>query len=174
MTDPELLEYIARQPHGRTGLKYLFKGLRVAGEDQRQRIESAIERLTARGDLIELPNHHYAATSRSREYITGRVSIHRDGFGFLIPSRPVPGITGDLYLGREALHGAMNGDRAIARITHTGRAGRAEGEIWKILKRAHPSVVGRTANWERGMLKSRIHPFHFSSRPPAVKSVARQ
>ena len=90
---PRTAEYIARQPHGRTGLKHLFKGLRIAGEEQRQRIESSLERLTARGDLIELPNHHYAAASRSREYVMGRVSIHRDGFGFLIPvgrSRALP------------------------------------------------------------------------------------
>ena len=151
MTDPQLLEYIARQPHGRTGLKHLFKGLRVAGEAQRERIEASIERLAERGDLIELPNHHYAATSRSREYVTGRVSIHRDGFGFLIPARPIPGMTGDLYLGRDSLRGAMNGDRAIARITHTGRAGRTEGEIWKILKRAHPTVVGEFHISHRGM-----------------------
>jgi ribonuclease R len=151
MTDPELLEYIARQPHGRTGLKHLCKGLRIAGEEQRRRVETALERLTARGDLIELPNHYYAAASRSREYVSGRVSIHRDGFGFLIPAKPIPGVTGDLYLGRESLHGAMNGDRAIARITHTGRAGRAEGEIWKILKRAHPSVVGEFHISRRGL-----------------------
>ena len=45
----------------------------------------------------------------------------------------------------------MNGDRAIARITHTGRAGRAEGEIRKILKRAHPSVVGEFHISRRGL-----------------------
>src|SRR6266567_5015408 len=150
MTDSALLDHIAKQPNGRTGLKHLFKELRVKGED-RAAIEAALDRLTARGELIELSNLHYAATSRSREYVTGRVSIHRDGYGFLIPDHPIPGVAGDLYLSRESTRGAMNGDRAVARITHSGPAGRSEGEIWKILKRAHPTVVGQFHINRRGM-----------------------
>jgi ribonuclease R len=142
MTDSALLAHIAKQPNGKTGLKHLFKELRVKGDD-RQAIETALDRLTGRGDLVELSNGHYIATSRSREYVPGRVSIHRDGYGFLIPQHPVPGIAGDLYIGRDSTRGAMNGDRAIARITHTGPNGRTEGEIVKILKRAHATVVGQ-------------------------------
>jgi len=150
MTDSALLEHIARQPKGRAGLKHLFKELRVKGED-RAAIESTLERLAARGDLIQLPNLHYAATSRSHEYAAGRVSIHRDGYGFLIPDRPIPGVQGDIYIGRDSTRGAMHGDRAIARITHTAAAGRTEGEIWKVLKRAHPTVVGQFHIDRRGL-----------------------
>jgi ribonuclease R len=150
MNDAELLDHIARQPHGRTGLKHLFRELRVRGED-RAAIEGALERLAARGDLIALPNLHYAATAGSREFLAGRVSIHRDGYGFLIPDRPVEGMSGDLFLGRGDTRGAMNGDRAIARITHTARDGRFEGEVWKILRRAHPAVVGEFRINRQGM-----------------------
>ena len=76
--------------------------------------------------------------------------MHRDGYGFLVPDRSVDGMKGDLYLSREGVRGAMNGDRAIARITGE-RAGRVEGEIWKILKRAHPTVVGEFRINRRGM-----------------------
>src|SRR5580658_2482579 len=149
MTDSALLAHIAKQPNGKTGLKHLFKELRIKGED-RQVIETALDRLAARGDLVELSNAHYVATSRSREFIPGRVSIHRDGYGFLIPDRPVPGAAGDLYIGRESTKGAMNGDRAIARITHSGPTGRTEAEIVKILRRAHPTVVGQFRIHRRG------------------------
>jgi ribonuclease R len=150
MTDSALLDHIAKQPHGRAGLKHLFKELRLRGDD-RVDIETALARLTARGDLIALPNNHYLATARSREFVAGRVTIHRDGFGFLIPDRPVEGMSGDLYLARDAIRGAMNGDRAIARITSAGHAGRVEGEIWKILKRAHPEIVGEFRITRGGM-----------------------
>ena len=142
MRDSALLDHIAKQPHGKTSLKHLFRELRVKGDD-RASIEAAIDRLTGRGELIQLPNQHYVAASRSREFIAGRVSIHRDGYGFLIPDRPVPGLQGDLYIGRDSTRGAMNGDRAIARITHSGPNGRSEGEIVKVLTRAHPTVVGQ-------------------------------
>jgi ribonuclease R len=150
MTDAELLAHIAGHPHGRTGIKHLFRELRVRGEE-RAVIEAALDRLAARGDLIALPNQHYAAAASSREFLVGRVSIHRDGYGFLIPDRPVEGMSGDLFLGRGDTRGAMNGDRAIARITHTARDGRFEGEIWKILRRAHPAVVGEFRINRQGM-----------------------
>ena len=89
MTDSALLAHIAKQPHGKTGLKHLFKELRIKGDD-RAAIETALDRLAARGEIIELRNGHYIATSRSREFIPGRVSIHRDGYGFLIPDSPSP------------------------------------------------------------------------------------
>jgi ribonuclease R len=150
MTDSALLAHISKQPNGKTGLKHLFRELRVKGDD-RAAIETAIDRLTARGDLIELTNGHYVATSRSREFIPGRLSIHRDGYGFLIPDHPIPGVSGDLYIGRDGARRAMNGDRAIARITHTGANGRTEGEVVRILKRAHPSVVGQFRINRRGL-----------------------
>ena len=150
MTDSALLAHIAKQPNGKAGLKHLFKELRIKGDD-RAAIESALDRLAARGDLVELTNGHYVATSRSREYIPGRLSIHRDGYGFLIPDHPIPGVSGDLYIGRDSARGAMNGDRAIARITHTGANGRTEGEIVKILRRAHPTVVGQFRINRRGL-----------------------
>jgi ribonuclease R len=150
MTDSALLAHIAKQTHGKTGLKHLFKELRIKGDD-RAAIETALDRLAARGDLVELGNGHYVATSRSREFIPGRVSIHRDGYGFLIPQHPIPGVSGDLYIGRESTRGAMNGDRAIARITHSGPNGRTEAEIVKILRRAHPTVVGQFSIHRRGL-----------------------
>lgn len=149
MTDSALLAHIEKQPNGKTALKHLFKELRVKGEDRKE-LESALDRLVARGALVELANGHFVATSRSREFIAGRVSIHRDGYGFLIPDHPIPGISGDLYIGRDSARGAMNGDRAIARIIHTGAAGRAEGEIVKFLRRAHPTVVGEFRIHRRG------------------------
>ncbi len=150
MTDSALLAHIAKQPQGKTGLKHLFKELRIKG-DERAAIETALERLAARGDLVELSNGHYVATSRSREFVAGRMSVHRDGYGFLIPDRPVPGVTGDFYIGRDNTLGAMNGDRVIGRITHLGPQGRSEAEIVRILRRAHPTVVGQFRIHRRGL-----------------------
>ncbi len=75
--------------------------------------------------------------------IAGRVSVHRDGFGFVIPDKPIEGIEGDLFLPPDAAAKAMHGDRVAARITRFGRDGRAEGDIVRILERAHTTVVGK-------------------------------
>ena len=150
MTDAALLDHISKQPKGRTSLKQLYKDFRLRGEE-RHVLEAALDRLAARGEVVELNAGHYASTAGSREYISGRISVHRDGFGFLIPDRPVPGVTGDIYLSRESVRNAMNGDRALVRITFNGAGGRAEGEIRKVLRRAHPTVVGEFRITRRGM-----------------------
>jgi len=74
--------------------------------------------------------------------IEGRVSIHRDGFGFVIPDTPVPGMVGDIFLAREEAERAMHGDRVAVRIQRLDGDGKTEGKIVEIKRRAHPTVVG--------------------------------
>jgi hypothetical protein len=61
MKDAALLDLITKQPHGKAGIKHLFKLLHLNG-DQRVALETALERMTERGDLIELPNRAWQAT----------------------------------------------------------------------------------------------------------------
>jgi ribonuclease R len=77
--------------------------------------------------------------------ITGRLVTHHDGYGFVVPNEPVPNMEGDVFIGRENLGDAMHGDSVLARIerrSRPGHPGRAEGRIVRVLKRAHPTVVG--------------------------------
>ena len=154
MTSAELLGHIQKQPRGRTSLKTLFRDLRIRG-DERVEVENALEKLVARGDLLELRAGHYEVPGSSKDLVAGRVSVHRDGFGFLTPDTPVAGVEGDIYLGRDSIRGAMQGDRAIVRITFRGsgrgREGRAEGEVVRVIRRAHPTVVGEFRITRRGM-----------------------
>jgi ribonuclease R len=74
--------------------------------------------------------------------IAGRIVAHRDGYGFLIPDAPIKGVDGDLFIGRDGLADAMNGDRVLARIERRRGDGRAEGRIVEIVERENPTVVG--------------------------------
>jgi ribonuclease R len=74
--------------------------------------------------------------------VAGRIVMHRDGYGFLVPDRPVPGVEGDLYVGRDNTGDAMHGDRVLARIERRKPGGRAEAAVVRIVERAHPTVVG--------------------------------
>ncbi len=104
----------------------------------------------ARGELIELRSGHYAVTARSREFAVGRLNMHRDGYGFLISERPIEGIAGDIFIPPDSAEKAMHGDRVVVRIARIEAGGRADGEIVKILKRAHPTVVGEFRIGRRG------------------------
>src|ERR1700722_427185 len=106
MTDRALIEHISRLPHARANFKQLVREVGAKGPD-REGLEAALARLTERGELIELRNGHYVVTARSREFAVGRLNMHRDGYGFLISERPIPGITGDIFLPPDQAERAM-------------------------------------------------------------------
>ncbi|MGH9709854.1 MAG: RNB domain-containing ribonuclease, partial [Candidatus Acidiferrales bacterium] len=74
--------------------------------------------------------------------IAGRLVAHRDGYGFVVPDRPVKGMDGDLFINPDSMGDAMHGDRVEARLARRHSDGRFEGRIEKITARAHPTVVG--------------------------------
>jgi ribonuclease R len=148
MRDSALLDHISRLPHARATFKQLVRELGAKGPG-REELESALDRLAARGDLIQLRAGEYALASQCREYAVGRLQMHRDGFGFLISDRPVEGITGDVFIPPDSVKIAMHGDRILVRIERV-QDGRADGRILKVLKRAQPTIVGRFHTNHRG------------------------
>jgi ribonuclease R len=149
MTDTAILDHISKLPHARANFKQLVRELGAKGEE-RAELETTLARLTARGDLIESRAGQYAVTARSREFVVGRLNMHRDGYGFLISERPVEGIVGDVFIPPESAEKAMHGDRVVVRIARIEADGRSDGEIVKVLKRAHPTVVGEFHIGRRG------------------------
>jgi ribonuclease R len=149
MTDRAILDHISSLPHARATFKQLVRelGAKGAGRDE---LEAALDRLTARGDLLELRSGQFTVTARTREFAVGRLNMHRDGYGFLISERPIEGITGDIFIPPDSAEKAMHGDRVIVRIARIEPDGRADGEIIKILKRANPTVVGEFHIGRRG------------------------
>jgi ribonuclease R len=149
MTDRALLDHISSLPHARANFKQLVRELAAKGA-KREELEAALARLAARGDLLEPRTGHFAVTARSREYAIGRLNMHRDGYGFVVCERPIEGITGDIFIPPDSAAKAMHGDRVVARIARIEPDGRADGEIVKVLKRAHPTVVGQFKIGRRG------------------------
>ncbi|MGH9817672.1 MAG: ribonuclease R family protein, partial [Candidatus Acidiferrales bacterium] len=81
---------------------------------------------------------------------TGRIVIHRDGYGFVVPDQPVAGVDGDLFIAPGSTGDAMHGDAVAARIEKRRADGRAEGRVVRIVRRAHPTVVGVFRYGDRG------------------------
>lgn len=148
LTDASLLEHVRELPHSKATYKQLVKELRLTGED-RSELDRTLERLCDRGALVELRSGHFVAVGANPEYVAGRLSIHRDGFGFLIPDVLGPP-QADIFLPPKEAEKGMNGDRVLAHVTRRSAEGRAEGEIVRILRRAHVTVVGEFRIRKRG------------------------
>ncbi|MBI2817092.1 MAG: VacB/RNase II family 3'-5' exoribonuclease [Acidobacteria bacterium] len=95
--------------------------------------------------VVKRPPRRRPATSspRAAEGVTGRLVTHRDGYGFVIPDKPLPNVQGDIFIGQHSMGSAMHGDRVlVAGLRHHG-SGRAEGRIERVLERAQSTIVGR-------------------------------
>jgi len=73
------------------------------------------------------------------DLVTGRVTAHPDGFGFLIPDEAGE----DVFLTARQMRSILHGDRAIVRITGVDRRGRREGALVEVIERNNETVVGR-------------------------------
>ncbi|HKM48480.1 MAG TPA: VacB/RNase II family 3'-5' exoribonuclease [Terriglobales bacterium] len=84
----------------------------------------------------------------SRNLLIGRLTMHRDGFGFVIPDATSldaslkARLAGDVFIPPHAIGSSMHGDRVLVEVSAVRSDGRAEGRIIRSLSRAHPTVVG--------------------------------
>ena len=89
----------------------------------------------------------------SRDEIRGRLVLHHDGYGFVVPDVALRNIDGDIFIPKDHVEDAMHGDSVIVKLARLGgvpSARRAEGRILRIIERAHPSVVGLFRYTSRG------------------------
>ncbi|MGB8495526.1 MAG: RNB domain-containing ribonuclease [Candidatus Acidiferrum sp.] len=97
----------------------------------------------------------------SRDEIKGRLVLHQDGYGFVVPDVALPNVDGDIFIPRDSVEDAMHGDHVVAKINrlsgHSG-ARRAEGRIVRIVGRAHPSIVGQFRYTSRGSVVTPYDP----------------
>ncbi len=95
--------------------------------------------------LQDAARHPQSSPLAGRDEVKGRLVLHHDGYGFVVPDSPVPTLDGDVFIPPNAIQDAMHGDHVLAKIQRLGGvpgAQRAEGRILRILDRAHPTVVG--------------------------------
>jgi ribonuclease R len=152
LSDSAILKHIARQPKRSAGFKQLVRELGLHGS-ARGELDSHLQKLVASGDLVQLNSDRYAlpqpaADKNDKNLVVGRLTMHRDGFGFVIPdaSSLPPSlksrIAGDIFIPPHAIGNAMHGDRVLVDIVATRLDGRVEGRIVRPVVRAHPTVVG--------------------------------
>jgi ribonuclease R len=75
-------------------------------------------------------------------FVAGRVSAHRDGYGFVIPDDS----SEDLFLSDKEMQKVLHGDRVLAKVSGTDRRGRPEGSIVEVVERANTHIIGRLLN----------------------------
>ncbi len=147
ISDKQILEHIERQPKSSAGFKQLVKELNLRGTDRRE-LEVRLRTMMRAGELVEIGRDRYALPAADKgggkNLVSGRLHMHRDGFGFVIPQSPAlkEKLDGDIYIPPSAIGLAMHGDLVMVELGKVGSDRRAEGRIVKVAGRAHTTVVG--------------------------------
>ncbi|MFZ0732261.1 MAG: VacB/RNase II family 3'-5' exoribonuclease, partial [Candidatus Sulfotelmatobacter sp.] len=149
LSDSSILKHIAKQPKRQAGYKQLVRELGLHG-DERHELTDHLQKLVKSGQLIPIDSDRYQFPQAGADsnLVAGRLSMHRDGFGFVIPdpkslnANLKSKLTGDIFIPPHQVGNAMHGDLVLVDVSAIRPDGRAEGRITRPINRAHPSVVG--------------------------------
>src|SRR5271157_3436378 len=145
ISDQAILSHIERQPHRSAGFKQLIREMSVRG-NERQQLAERLQAMVDSGRLVETGRDRYTLAQHATAHlnlIAGRLNMHRDGYGFVIPNAGQRStFTGDIYISPQSIGSAMHGDQVLVELGRRKDDGRAEGKILRVLTRANPTVVG--------------------------------
>src|SRR6202142_2543939 len=118
-------------------------GLRGA---ERQQLAERLRALVHSGRLVETGRDRFTLAEHAAAHqnlVAGRLTMHRDGYGFVVPNPNQRGtLTGDIFIPPNAIGSAMHGDQVLVELGRKKEDGRAEGRILRVLTRGNPTVVG--------------------------------
>src|SRR5438045_3994016 len=86
LTDSIILKKVQRQPKQTARYKQLVRELGLHGAERKQLTE-CLQKMASEGQLLQVDADRYAIpqTATGKNLVAGKLSQHRDGFGFVIP-----------------------------------------------------------------------------------------
>ncbi|MDP6436465.1 MAG: ribonuclease R [Gammaproteobacteria bacterium] len=119
-------------------LAALAKTFELRDEQDRKALQRQLKKMLAAGQLLKNRRDEYCLLAKL-DALTGKVSGHPDGFGFLVPDDGGE----DIYLPFHEMRALLDGDRVAVRLSGRGRNGRRKGAVVEILERGKTTVVGQ-------------------------------
>ena len=140
----ELLDFLEK-----TGkplkIKEIMSEYQLKGQRMRSLLDDRLQQMVRAGHIIENRRREFCLTAKL-DLIAGRVSGHRDGFGFVIPDDG----SDDIYLSAREMRPLFDGDRVAVKISGRDRRGRPEGDLVEVLERGVREIAGQFIR-ERGI-----------------------
>lgn len=135
----ELLLEIITQQAAPVNLKHMLAELNYSDAEQIEGLRRRLSAMVRDGQIFKNRRDGFMSFEHM-DLVKGRVQAHPDGFGFLIPEDG----SKDVFLHNKQMDKLLNGDIIAVKIFQfEGRKSRPEGELVKIIQRAHTTIIGR-------------------------------
>ena len=123
----------------------IMAGFGLRGQRMRSLLVDRLQGMVRAGQVFENRRSEFCLTAKI-DLIAGRVSGHRDGFGFVIPDDG----SDDIYLSAREMRPLFDGDRVAIKVIGRDRRGKPEGELVEVLERGEREIAGHYIR-ERGI-----------------------
>jgi len=146
----KILALLAKRDYRPLDKKQIARTLGLKG-GQSGALRKMLRDLERAGEIVRVRKDCYILPAEA-DLVTGKLSIHQAGFGFLTNERLGQP---DIFIAAEDTGTAMHGDRVVARIMRESRSGKGkaragladrhrldQGRVIRILERARDTVVG--------------------------------
>jgi ribonuclease R len=149
LTEQQILHYVSKQPKHMAGFKQLIHDMGLKGKDRRT-LQQLLRDMTRRRKLIAIGKERWGlpTSASNQDLVVGRLRMHRDGYGFVIPepgslpARAQGKLQGDIFIPPPEVGNAMHGDQVLVEMGRLRHDGKAEGRIVRVMEREQETVVG--------------------------------
>ena len=124
----------------------IMEAFGLKGQRVRSLLIDQLNDMVRAGQILENRRSEYCLTAKL-DLVTGKVSGHRDGFGFVVRDDGEPD---DVFLSAREMRSLFDGDRVAIRIVGDDHRGRSQGELVDVLERGTREVAGQFIR-ERGI-----------------------
>lgn len=116
----------------------LIEALGLDTPEEQEGLRRRLRAMERDGQLIFTRRGGYGLAEKM-DLVRGRVTGHKDGFGFVIPDDG----SDDLFLSPSQMRAVFDGDKVLVRVSGIDRKGRREAAIVEVLERNTQMVTGR-------------------------------
>ncbi|EKD54265.1 MAG: hypothetical protein ACD_60C00100G0002 [uncultured bacterium] len=132
-----ILEFLTERDRPAT-FRQLLTELGLGQSHEKEALRRRLNAMARDGQLIQNRRGAFGVISKM-DLIAGRVSGHKDGYGFVIPDDG----SDDLFVNARQMRLVFHDDRVLARISNIDHRGRREGAIIEVIERNTHELVGR-------------------------------
>ena len=147
-----IVDFLARSPGALFKAKEIAHGLGLRGRSDYADFKEILEDLVSRGSVTIRKKGFYGAAASSH-VLRGVLEVTRQGFGFV----QIDGEEHEVFIPARSMMSALDGDRVEIALSSKkarskGDGPRAEGEILRVIERAHSTLVGTLQRQRRTAL----------------------